>query len=214
MTQPNRCSGLTLIEVLVALALWGLMATLMTQGLDVITRSQVRQGEFNEVQARLQSSLAQWQTDLNQLDATTSQNTVSIDWNGQVLRMLRLTPAPNSGYRQVVAWGLRDGRWMRWQSPPLSSRIERDEAWQAALTWFAASNDAPSVAQTDWVPVTGWRIFFYRNDSWSNALSSSGSTTPTSPDAIRLQLDLSAQGNWLGTLSWDWVRPTWNVTRS
>jgi general secretion pathway protein J len=212
--QPRRKhSGLTLIEVLVALALWGLIATLTTQGLDVITRSQRQQSVTNDVHARLQTSLAQWQTDLNQMDLSVAQMT-PLDWNGQVLRLLRFTQAPHSGYRRVVAWGLRDGHWVRWQSPPLSRRAEWETAWQAALTWFSSDEGAQQAADTDWVSASGWRIFFFRNDSWSNALSSSGSATPTTPDAVRLQLDLSPQGSWNGSLQWDWVRPTWSVPRS
>jgi general secretion pathway protein J len=212
--QPiHKHSGLTLIEVLVALALWGLLATLMTQGLDVITRSQRHQSTANDAHARLQSSLAQWQTDLNQLDSSTTSPT-PLDWNGQVLRLLRYTQAPNSGYRQVVAWGLRDGHWVRWQSPLLNNRAEWDAAWQAALTWFSSADGGQSNGNEDWIKAAGWRIFFYRNDSWSNALSSSGTTTTSTPDAIRLELDLSPQGSWNGTLHWDWVRPTWNATRS
>ena len=37
------------------------------------------------------------------------------------------------------------------------------------------------VAET--IPASGWRVFFFRNDSWSNAFSSSGSATPSAPDA-------------------------------
>jgi general secretion pathway protein J len=213
MPHGRKFSGLTLIEVLVALALWGLLATLMTQGLDVITRSQSHQSAANDAHARLQTSLAQWQTDLNQLDVAAGAGS-ALDWNGQVLRLVRFTQAPQSGYRQVVAWGLRDGRWVRWQSPALSNRTERDAAWQTALTWFSSADGAQQASHPDWVNATGWRIFFFRNDSWSNALSSSGTTTPTTPDGIRLQLDLAPQSGWGGTLHWDWVRPTWSVTRS
>ena len=207
--------GLTLIEVLVALALWGLLTALMTRGLDVVLRSQQQQSERDGLQARLQNSLSQWQADLNQID-TASGIAAGVDWNGQVLRLVRYSTYPTPGYRQVVAWGLREGRWVRWQSPPLSQRQAVTEAWQKALDAFTQAGAATGLGAsepTDWVAVQSWRVFYYRNDSWSNPLSSAGSG-PATPDGIRLEIDLAPQGNWVGLLRSDWVRPTWRVNRT
>ena len=211
MKWQHLSRGLTLIEVLVALALVGLISALMVKGLDVITRNQALQTEINNQQSVLQSSLAQWQTDLNQLDAT-STLVPALDWNGRVLRMLRYQAMPANGQRLVVAWGLRQGRWIRWQSQPLSNRTELSAAWEAALAALNADDANQQVAET--IPASGWRVFFFRNDSWSNAFSSSGSATPSAPDAIRLQIDLTPHGRWQGAIQWDWVKPTWSVSRS
>ena len=119
---------------------------------------------------------------------------------------------PANGQRLVVAWGLRQGRWVRWQSQPLSERAELSAAWEAALAALNAEDANRQIAET--VPVSGWRVFFFRNDSWSNALSSSGTATPSTPDAVRLQIDLTPDGRWQGALQWDWVRPTWSASRS
>lgn len=223
--------GLTLIEVLVALALWGLMTALLTQGLDVVTRSQRQQIDRSDAHARLQTSLAQWQTDLNHID-TDSGRAQTVDWNGQVLRLVRHSPAPHSGQRTVVAWGVRAGQWVRWQSEPLSTRGDLNNAWEAALQAWSASQASVGAPADAGVPAQGWRLFFFYGDSWGNALSSRGATpdpstaggptggtapaggAPTLPDAIRLHLDLLPQGDWQGRLSWDWVRPTWSVNRS
>ena len=214
MNHRNRTgiAGLTLIEVLVALGLWGLLTLMMSRGLDIISQSQVQQVERDRVQARLQTSLSQWQIDLNQMDVTSGLPN-SLDWNGKVLRLVRYGSQPNTGHRQVVAWGLREGRWVRWQSAPLQHRQALHEAWNMALT--ALDTDAPQSAKTsaDWVPTLSWQVFFFRNDSWSNALSSGGQG-PATPDAIRLRLELAPQGPWFGVLQWDWVRPTWSVKRS
>ena len=211
MKWQHLSRGLTLIEVLVALALVGLISALMVKGLDVITRNQVLQTEINNQQSVLQSSLAQWQTDLNLMDAT-STLVPALDWNGRVLRVLRYQAMPANGQRLVVAWGLRQGRWVRWQSQPLSERAELSAAWEAALAALNAEDANRQIAET--VPVSGWRVFFFRNDSWSNALSSSGTATPSTPDAVRLQIDLTPDGRWQGALQWDWVRPTWSASRS
>ena len=205
-----------MIEVLVALALWGLLTVLMSRGLDVVLRSQHQQGERDAVQARLQNCLSQWQADLQQID-TQAGIPAGLDWNGQILRLVRYSTYPNTGYRQVVAWGLREGRWVRWQSGPLSQRAEVAEAWQKALDAYtqagAAWDSNSGIQATQWLAVPSWRVFFFRNDSWSNALSSSG-TGPAMPDAVRLELELAPQGPWSGLLRSDWVRPTWSVNRS
>ena len=213
MHRPESLRGWTLIEVLVALALWGLITALLARGFDVIIRSEQQQTEQQNQQARLQSALAQWQTDLNQMDAS-QPGIAAMDWNGQVLRLLRRSTSPHEGGRVVVAWGVHQGRWVRWQSAPFYTRAEGVAAWDAATLAWSQGLGAETIPLQASVAASGWQVLFFRNDAWSNALSSSGSAAPTSPDAIRLQLDLSAQGNWLGNLSWDWVRPTWNVTRS
>jgi general secretion pathway protein J len=213
MKPKSAQRGLTLVEVLVALALWGLIAALMTRGLDVIDRSQRQQTQANQAHALLQSTLAQWAADLNQLDRLTAQP-VTIDWNGRVLRLLRYSPAPDNGSRLVVAWGLQNGRWVRWQSAPLQTRAEWRTAWDAALIALETERTTDPTVAGEWLAAAGWRIFFFRNDSWSNALSSSGTAESSVPDGIRLQLDLSPQGTGHGQLQWDWVRPTWSVNRS
>jgi len=210
----RRTRGLTLIEVLVALALWGLLTALMTQGLDGVVRSQQQQGTRDEQQAKLQNSLSQWQADLNQMD-TALPPAISLDWNGRVLRLVRHSPYPSPGHRQVGAWGVREGRWVRWQSPPIVQRSELDGAWQSALDAFvlSASDDGAGRAQSDWLAVESWQVYYFRNDSWTNALSSTGAGA-VRPDGIRLELDLTAQGSWQGKLRSDWVRPTWSVNRT
>ena len=45
MHRPESLRGWTLIEVLVALALWGLLTALLARGFDAFTRSQQHQTE-------------------------------------------------------------------------------------------------------------------------------------------------------------------------
>jgi general secretion pathway protein J len=213
MSWRQATRGLTLIEVLVALALWGLITALMTRGLELITRSQIQQTERQDTQQRLQSALAQWQTDLNQLD-TPQPGLMVLDWNGRVLRLLRRSAAPKTGWRMVVAWSLHEGRWVRWQSAPFQTRAEGAAAWDAALLAWASTPGAEGALRHQGVAASDWRVLFFRNDSWSHAMSSRGANDFPIPDGIRLQLDLNAQGSWQGPLQWDWVRPSWSVNRS
>ena len=223
MRTRQRAHGLTLIEVLVALAVWALLAALTTRGLDLMLKSQSQQKEREDAQFIAQTALDQWRTDLNQMD-TSAYLPVTLDWNGRVLRLLRYSTSPTPGERIVVAWGLRQNRWVRWQSRPLTRRDQWQATWDAALAAYASDSVDPSPDMSQTLEVSNWRVFYYRNDSWSNPLSSTGAgsspvtpATPTvtpQPDGIRLQLDLTPRGPWQGQLQWDWVRPDWSAQRS
>ena len=64
------------------------------------------------------------------------------------------------------------------------------------------------------LPLSDWRVFYYRGDAWSNPLSSPG-TPPADlsavgaliPDGVRLQLDLPGGAALGGTLVRDWANP-------
>ena len=183
---PQR--GFTLIELLVAISLMAVMAVLSWRGLDGMTRSQSRlQQHGNEVQA-LQAALAQWGVDL---DAMAIQpQTPSLDWDGRALRIVRHGVLPGEGLR-VVAWTRRNvgltssndptGQWLRWQSPPLTTRVALLQAWQQAADWGQYVSAADAQREVRLVPLSQWQIFYYRQDAWSNPLSSAGTpaSTPT-----------------------------------
>jgi general secretion pathway protein J len=228
---PQR--GFTLIELLVAISLMAVMAVLSWRGLDGMTRSQSRlQQHGNEVQA-LQAALAQWGVDL---DAMAIQpQTPSLDWDGRALRIVRHGVLPGEGLR-VVAWTRRNvgltssndptGQWLRWQSPPLTTRVALLQAWQQAADWGQYVSAADAQREVRLVPLSQWQIFYYRQDAWSNPLSSAGTpattTTPTDgqgaqapvqgkpdalPDGIRLVLQLAPGQAVSGQLTRDWIRP-------
>jgi general secretion pathway protein J len=115
---------------------------------------------------------------------------------------------------------------MRWQSPPLTTRGQVDDAWRRADAWAqdnAASGGASEVAITG---LQDWQVFYFRADAWTNPLSSdatqaaanpaspvatgtvSGARTVTVPDGVRIVLTLPAGQAITGELTRDWVRPT------
>ena len=65
------------------------------------------------------------------------------------------------------------------------------------------------------MPLEGWQLYFYRDNAWSNPLSSNGNAnkaqTNPLPDAIRLVLLLPSE--W-GSITVDWLRPNWIAVRS
>ena len=171
--------GFTLIELLVAIGLLALMAALSWRGLDGMTRAQTQLHQHSDEVLALQAALEQWGADLDAL--ALQPNSPSLDWDGRALRILRRdTAAPGAGLH-VVAWSRRTidgvGQWMRWQSPPLSTRGDLQLAWQQAASWAQNQSAQDLQREVRIAPLDQWQIFYYRNNAWSNPLSSEGAAT-------------------------------------
>ena len=130
------------------------------------------------------------------------------------------TQVASPSWGRVVAWAQRvidgQGQWLRWQSPPLQSRAALDQAWQKAALWAQNPSDEDRLREVRTVPLSSWQIFYFRNNAWSNPLSSADgpdASTPdaasaaTVPDGVRLVLVLPAGQAVSGSLTRDWVRP-------
>ena len=212
-----RLRGFTLIELLVAIGLLALMAALSWRGLDGMTRAQTQMRQHSDAVLTLQAGLAQWGADLDAL--ATQPNTPSLDWDGRALRLLRASTAtPGEGLR-VVAWSRRmidgAGQWLRWQSPPLTTRAELQLAWQQAALWGQNPSEDARTREVRVAALDQWQIFYFRDNAWSNPLSSAGATSAPQaatvaliPDGVRLELTLSAGQAISGRVTRDWVRPT------
>jgi general secretion pathway protein J len=141
----------------------------------------------------------------------------SLMWNGSVLRILRRSTIPmtdgGDAGMQVVAWTLREGFWRRWQSPQIRSRAELEEAWSMAALWGQNPSTELLQQEVKLMPLSGWQLFYFRDNAWTNPLSSSGVGTADkllkSPDAVQLLLQLNAKDK----LTLDWVRPAFNPKR-
>jgi general secretion pathway protein J len=215
--------GFTLIEVMVAIGIMALMAMLSWRGLDGMTRSQSQtQQRMDEVQT-LQTGLAQWGTDLDALLQVQQLPQINpIDWDGRVLRLTRRASNADADGLLLVAWTRRvvdgTGQWLRWQSPPLRSRDALIEAWQRAGLWAQNPGEDEKKLEVAITPLDQWQIFYFRNDTWSNPLSSDSATPGTSgvtgtpastmPQGLRLVLTLPPGRALSGTLTRDWVAPT------
>lgn len=214
--------GFTLVELLVSLFVLALLATLSWRGLDGMMRARERTEARADDVLALQTGLSQWNADL---DAIVEFAPLSaLDWNGRVLRLTRRSSlAPEEGVR-VVGWARRDGRWLRWQSPPVVTRGDLEAAWQQADFWSQNPSDAARRQEVAIAPLEEWQVFFFRNDSWTNPLSSDGTPpgdaavpgrfapggVPASklPEGVRLVLQLPPGRAISGRLQRDWVRPT------
>ena len=144
MAPRTRARGFTLIELLVALAVMALLAIVSWRGLDGMVRSQEQTRQRGNDLLVLQAALAQWGTDLDALQ--TLPHTTAIDWDGQVLRMTRRSSAVPDEGALVVAWTRRDvqgaGHWLRWQSAPVRTRADWQQAWQQAALWARNPGEA------------------------------------------------------------------------
>lgn len=214
--------GFTLVELLVALFALALLAVLSWRGLDGMMRAQeITEARADEVLA-LQTGLAQWNADLEAIVEYPPLG--GLEWNGRVLRLTRRgSLAPAEGVH-VVGWARREGRWLRWESPPVTTRGELEAAWQQADFWAQNPGDTLRSREVTIAPLQEWQIYFFRNDSWTNPLSSADATgdedAPASrprpgtqpgstlPEGVRLVLLLPPGHAISGRLQRDWVRPT------
>lgn len=208
--------GFTLVELLVALSVMALLALVSWRGLDGMVRAQEQTRQRGSDLLALQSALAQWGTDLDAL--LSLPGTAALDWDGQVLRLTRRSPVDAGEGALVVAWARRNVQgqdlWLRWQSAPLRTRGAWSQAWLQAAQWARNPADVDRRNEVAILPLSDWRVFYYRGDAWSNPLSSPG-TPPADlsavgaliPDGVRLQLDLPGGAALGGTLVRDWANP-------
>ena len=223
MPRTQHQTGFTLIELLIAISILAVMTVASWRGIDGMVRAQEQARVYSEEVMIAQAALAQWNTDLNAIERIAA--TTPLEWNGQVMRITRRGSDINEQGLRVVSWAVRNvqGRdyWVRWQSAPVRTVQQWEQAWEMAV--HAVTNSAINTANTDsntqqtvLMPVRGWQLLYFRGNSWSNPLSTSAPDTQTDgnnptkvtlPDGIRLTLDLPAPGALSGTITTDWVSP-------
>lgn len=233
---PRRSAGFTLVEVLVALFILSILAMLSWRALDGMARVQGQVFGHSDQTLALQAGLSQWTADLDALQETQLVN--AVDFDGRLLRITRRAPLSSEGAIVVAAWALMPGAGgpalARWSSAPLATRGELRQAWQQAAAWSQSggtgSTDGDGQARAASVAAArALQILFYRNNAWTNPLSSAqaaaepGASGPGGPgntaadtglqavpDGVRLTLTLAGgtDGDGLsGPIVRDWVRP-------
>lgn len=218
----RRCTGFTLIELLVALSIMALMAVMSWRGIDGMAQTQARTQQRSDAVLALQMGLAQWAADLDAMEPVAG--LPGLEWDGRVLRLTRRGATDSDAALRVVAWTRRvvngEGLWLRWQSGPLRQREELQTAWQQAALWAQNPDDALRRQEVAIVPLADWQLFYFRQDAWTNPLSSGVGTSAAAPastgmpDGVRLVLDLPAGSALAGLITRDWVRPTLGGNKS
>jgi general secretion pathway protein J len=222
--RPAPVRGLTLIELLVALALLSVLALLSWRTLDGMTRTQAVAQEHADRWRNWQTALAQWDADLDAVLDT--ERVPPLDFDGSVLRLTRSDP-DRTGRLRVAGWSLQTDpatgqlRWARWLSAPLASQGELEQAWQQAANWSRNPGAQDRLQQVLLTPVAGWQLFYHRGGAWTNPQSAAdedseqGQPAPARlPDGVRLLLTLPDGSSPSGQLQRDWVRPTLGGERS
>lgn len=226
----QRQRGFTLVELMVALFAMALLAILSWRGIDGMVRSkEITQQRADEVLA-LQVGLSQWSADFDAI--TELRGMKALDWNGRVMRLTRRSSASPTDGVLVVGWTLRaaQGRtmWLRWQSMPVTTRGQIEEAWQRADQWARNPGSDDLAREVAIVPLDEWQLFYFRDNAWTNPQSSdvtstsivaavapaAGASAPANPasvqnlpDGVRLVITLAPGQAISGAITRDWVRP-------
>lgn len=198
--------GFTLIELLVAVSIMALMSVMGWRALDGMSRAASVTRTHSEEVLTVEAGLSQWGADLDAL--TPLPHTTALDWDGRALRITRRHSANTAEGAVVVAWtrSRRDGtdQWLRWQSTPVRTRAEWQDAWASAAQWAQSPSEQARRQEVAITPLAQWQIYYFRGGAWSNPLSSAGNALP---DGVRLALTLAPPHPLAGTLTRDWARP-------
>ena len=170
-TPARSQAGFTLVEVLVALALMAVLAGMAWQGLDGISRARTASQQRVEQTLRLNTVLAQWEQDLQSVFDTNVVPALAFD--GATLRLVRRQPEG----LQVVAWSLRDQRWLRWTGPVVTQAAALQDSWLTSQQLLG--NESAQLAMQG--GLASWQVYFYRGNAWSNAQSSADVAAPAPP---------------------------------
>ncbi|MEF7616404.1 prepilin-type N-terminal cleavage/methylation domain-containing protein [Aquincola sp. MAHUQ-54] len=202
--MKNVQRGFTLVEVLVALFIMATMAAMAWQGVDAIARSRSTAKASVDRTLRVGTVLAQWQADLRALHAVplvsgqpavfAALNVPSLMLADQIARLVRT----NDDGVQVVVWSVRNGRLLRWASPPTRGVAELQEHWQRSQRLLG--NETQQMLMLE--GIASWQA--YCHDGSPN-LSNCQSTQDGLPLAVRLVLQFA--GETQGTLTRDTALP-------
>lgn len=167
-----RNTGFTLVEVLVALMVMAIVATMAWQGVDGMVRARDATQQRLSNNLQLGTVMAQWDVDLAAVQD--SGVVPPLGFDGASLRLTRRAEAG----MQLVVWSLKpdaagQARWLRWASPIAQRSAELQDHWLRSQQ-FQGSEAGQLEMLTG---VAQWQLYYYRVNAWTNA-QSSGDVSP------------------------------------
>jgi general secretion pathway protein J len=189
----NKSRGLTLVELLVAITILGLIAAIGWRGLDSIVRSRAALNADLEQTRGMQLAFAQLQSDCAQLASPANlPDHVAVDAPPNKLTLIRKVFAENQPSRlQVISYRVLNGTLTRRESLPTRDLDELDKFWRAALN--DSDNNPPVSLQTG---VADMALRLWLNAVWqtgSNAAVLTNIGNGVAPSGLEVTLTLSNQ---------------------
>ena len=150
--------GFTLVELLVAISIFGIIAVLGWRGLDSIVRARIALTSDLEQTRGMQLAFAQMQSDCGLIvDTTVLPNRPSLVWEQGRLVIVRKVYGENQPTQlQVVSYRLKDGALLRSESPATRDLDQLAQSWQIALTDTEGVNTITLKTGVDAMVVQAW----------------------------------------------------------
>ncbi|MDZ4200843.1 MAG: prepilin-type N-terminal cleavage/methylation domain-containing protein [Gallionella sp.] len=184
--------GLTLIELLVAISILGVVATLGWHGLDSIVRSRVALTHDLEMTRSMQLVFAQLQNDCAHLASPamlTGRAPLAIGKEG--LTLVRAVYDEQQPSRlQVVSYRLNDGILSRRESSATRDLTKLDTLWLHAVN---DPDTSPRVTLQTGVSTMKMRLWFGNDQGWRTDVSFGTADNPSLPSGLEVTLQLHGQ---------------------
>ena len=181
--------GLTLVELLVAISVLGLVAVLGWRGLDSIVRSRIALTDELEQTRGMQISIAQLQSDCAQLaDSATLPDRPTLAIIEERLMLVRTVFADNQPTRlQVVTYQLKDGQLTRRESASTRDLRELDALWQATAKDIDTAQEVKLQSEVNAMTMKLWI-----GNGWRDGLNTvtPSATNPIAPTGLEITMRL------------------------
>jgi general secretion pathway protein J len=176
--------GFTLVELLVAISILGMVAVLGWRGLDGIVRARANLTDQMEVTRGMQLAFAQMQSDAEHMaGATLVANRQTLDSSDGRLTLVRTVFLENTASRvQVISYRLVGGVLLRRESAATRDLAQLDILWKAAIS---DTDTTPPVALQ--AGIAAMQMLVWQNGAWAQSVSGNTVTPQGLQVAMQVQ---------------------------